>query len=237
MQIEFERRVQLIDPTLIVDKLTSDVIFSFLNAYTERYVKSCFLQNDAVEDNSKALVKITDAIKSLLTRSLIDIANTDEYNTDKFTTRIELPSDYFLYVRSNSVLSKNYKTENEITDPTKYVITTNKLLRSEQIEQVLPTYYNKAIIPNPYVQLDSGNEKDFNNNTLYLNIIHDEYTIIKNIDLVYYRKPKRFDVIGVDGVNVLNYCELPEDVHMEIVEGAVNMFITEARFRLSKTEE
>ena len=40
MQIEMERRIQLIDPSLITeDKVTSDTLFSFLNAYTKRYVK------------------------------------------------------------------------------------------------------------------------------------------------------------------------------------------------------
>ena len=45
--------------------------------------------------------------------------------------------------------------------------------------------------------------------------------------------PKKFDVIGVDNINVLDHCELPENVHMEIVEGAVEMFITEAKYRLN----
>ena len=62
-------------------------------------------------------------------------------------------------------------------------------------------------------------------------------TIIKKLDLVYYRKPKKFDVIGVDGVNVLNKCELPDNVHMEIVEGAVEMFITEAKYRLNMKQD
>ena len=66
-----------------------------------------------------------------------------------------------------------------------------------------------------------------------MNIIHDENTVVKKLDLVYYRKPKRFDVIGVNGTTVLDHCELPENVHMEIVEGAVEMFITEAKYRLN----
>nr|DAD56657.1 MAG TPA: hypothetical protein [Caudoviricetes sp.] len=44
MQIEFERRVRLISPDLIAEnKLSSDTIFSFLNAYTERFVKLNYL--------------------------------------------------------------------------------------------------------------------------------------------------------------------------------------------------
>jgi hypothetical protein len=84
--------------------------------------------------------------------------------------------------------------------------------------------------------LNAGNNAD-EEKKLYLNVIHDEYTTIKKVDLVYYRKPKKFDVIGVDGVNVLDHCELPENVHMEIVEGAVEMFITEAKYRLNMKPE
>ena len=51
--------------------------------------------------------------------------------------------------------------------------------------------------------------------------------------MVYYRKPLRFDVIGVNGTTVLNACELPENVHREIIELAVEMFITEAKYRLN----
>jgi hypothetical protein len=40
------------------DKLTSDTIFSFLNAYTQRYIKNNYLQEDVVQDNSRALKKV-----------------------------------------------------------------------------------------------------------------------------------------------------------------------------------
>jgi hypothetical protein len=115
-------------------------------------------------------------------------------------------------------------------------VTSNKTIREDDVEKVISTYYNKAIVLNPYVVLNAGNNAD-EEKKLYLNVIHDEYTTIKKVDLVYYRKPKKFDVIGVDGVNVLDHCELPENVHMEIVEGAVEMFITEAKYRLNMKPE
>ena len=89
---------------------------------------------------------------------------------------------------------------------------------------------------NPYIVLNAGNNAD-TDKELYINVIHDEYTIIKKLDLVYYRKPKRFDVIGVNDTTVLDKCELPENVHMELVEGAVEMFITEAKYRLSTKQD
>lgn len=233
MQMEFERRITLINPDFeIKEKLTSDTIFSFLNAYTERFVRNNYLQEDTVADNSRAQKKNADALKGLIVRGLYVVDVKDENNTDRTTDRVSLPDDYFLYIRSNSLLSKNYKLENEITNEEQYVVAPNKMIREDDTDKVISSYYNKAIILTPYVVLSNGNVADVTKK-LYANIIHDEYTIVKKLDLVYYRKPKRFDVIGVDGINVLDHCELPENVHMEIVEGAVEMFITEAKYRLN----
>lgn len=237
MQIEFERRITLMNPNFeLAEKLTSDTIFSFLNAYTERYVRLNYLQEDAVQDGTRAQKKNADALKGLITRGLYAVEAKDENNTDKTSDRVSLPSDYFLYIRSNSLISKNYKIEEEIQNEQDYVVTSNKTIREDDVEKVISTYYNKAIVLNPYVVLNAGNNAD-EEKKLYLNVIHDEYTTIKKVDLVYCRKPKKFDVIGVDGVNVLDHCELPENVHMEIVEGAVEMFITEAKYRLNMKPE
>lgn len=218
------------------EKLTSDTIFSFLNAYTERYVRINYLQEDQVLDGTRAQKKNADALKGLIVRGLYEVNTKDANNTDKVSDRVKLPEDYFLYIRSNSMISKNYKIETEITKENEYVITPNKTIREDDVEKIISTYYNKAIMLNPYVVLNAGNNADTQKN-IYINIIHDEYTVIKKLDLVYYRKPKKFDVIGVDGVNVLNKCELPDNVHMEIVEGAVEMFITEARYRLNMKQD
>lgn len=218
------------------EKLTSDTIFSFLNAYTERYVRINYLQEDQVLDGTRAQKKNADALKGLIVRGLYEVDAKDSKNTDKVSDRVKLPEDYFLYIRSNSTISKNYKIETEITKENEYVITPNKTIREDDVEKIISTYYNKAIMLNPYVVLNAGNNADTQKN-IYINIIHDEYTVIKKLDLVYYRKPKKFDVIGVDGVNVLNKCELPDNVHMEIVEGAVEMFITEARYRLNMKQD
>ena len=233
MQMEFERRLIIMNPDFeIKEKLTSDTIFSFLNAYTERFARNTYLQEDQVQDGTRAQKKNADALKGLITRGTYELLPKDEHNTDKLSDRVEVPADYFLYIRSNSIIAKNYKLKEAIVNPLEYVITPNKTIREDDVEKVISTYYNKAIMLNPYIVLNSGNNEDVDKK-IYINIVHDEYTMIKKLDLVYYRKPKRFDVIGVDGINVLDTCELPENLHMEIVEGAVEMFITEAKYRLN----
>lgn len=40
MQIEFERRLQLMDPNLVIkEKLTSDTIISFINEAIDKFIK------------------------------------------------------------------------------------------------------------------------------------------------------------------------------------------------------
>ena len=236
MQVEFERRIQLMNPNFeLTEKLTSDTIFSFLNAYCERYVRNNYLQEDMVQDGTRQQKKNADALKGLITRQTLVIATKDSNNTDKTSDRSVLPTNYFLYIRSNSLISKNYKLNTEILSEADYVVTPNKTIREDDVEKIISTYYNKTILRNPYIVLNNGNESDADRE-LYINIIHDEYTIIKKLDLVYYRKPKRFDVIGVDSLTIFDECELPENVHMEIVEGAVEMFITEAKYRLNMNQ-
>lgn len=266
MQMEFERRIALMDPDFeIKEKITSDTIFSFLNAYTERFVRNNYLQEDVVEDGSRAQKKVIDALKGLITRRLLTTKIIIEYNSDNCSVSFALPDDYFLYIRSNSntgnvpeqepeqfeeqclltedsskiqletsasiLLEQQENIEKkQIVEVSYNTIIPNKIIKEDDVEKVLTTKYNVPIIRNPYIIMHSDNNE---NQQTYLTAIHDIYTNINGIDLVYCRKPKPFNVIGVDGVNILNHCELPENVHMEIVEGAVEMFITEAKYRLN----
>lgn len=243
MQVEFERRITLMNPDFeIKEKLTSDTIFSFLNAYTERFVRMNYLQDDQLQDGTRALKKNADALKGLIVRTTLNQKLPDTANTDEVSDQFILPEDYFLYIRSNSYITSCYKGDvnsipHEGTKTPDYLyITPNKTVREDHVQNILSTFYNKTILRNPYVVLNAGQATDPSDN-VYLNVIHDSYTTISKVDLVYYRKPRKFDVIGVDGINVLDHCELDDNVHMEIVEGAVEMFITEAKYRLNTKQD
>ena len=232
-QIEFERRIQLIDDEFIrSNKLNSDTIFTFLNAATERFVKLAYLQKDKIDDNTRAQKKNADAIKGLIVRKTLYSTIQSGLNTDSHTKAFILPSDYCFYIRSNSQITQSYKDES--TTQTKIV--PNVIISEDDVDKVISTAFNNIILRHPMVVLNAGNADQFSE-TSYINVIHDSYTNISTIDLVYCRKPKKFNVLNVDGKDVLDHCELPENVHMDIIELAVEMFVTEAKYRLNVKQD
>lgn len=230
MQIEFERRLALMNPELANgEKPDSDTVFSFLNAYTLRFVQQAFISEDAVGDDTRTQKYGKDSIHTLLTKTTLGrIANqtTDMEPNNYF---FDLPNDYFLYVRSTTGVNVlyNYKTG-------KFRRVPNEFVSEEELNKVLSSAWNKIILPHPYVSINTGGVAT---RPTRLNLVVDGYTIAYDVQLTYYRKPKRFDVNGVDGENVLDMCELPDAVHAAIVEGAVEMFITENKYRLSSNSK
>jgi hypothetical protein len=207
-QIEFERRVDLISPDLISQaKPTSDTIFSFINQAQDRFVKYQYLADDQLEDFSKAEKKNLDAIKSLRTEVALTQSGTDNLGNRQYA----LPSNYFLYSDSFTQVTGTYQ---QLTT-SKWIA--NDLIKPEYARKYLTTTQNTPIVPYPAVIL--GDDK--------LTLIVDSYTTPSKFMLEYYRYPARLNTLGDNHV-----CELPETVHSEIVDMAVEMFINENKYAL-----
>ena len=218
MQIEFERRIQLIDPQLIInEKPNSDLIFSILNEAQDRYVMMNYVGDDQLEVETNSQTKNTDSIKSLLVEKEL----TPSSVTINGFTRYRLPysstDEYFLYVHSFSKVKGTYKQYKD------YVKVDNQLVKYRDLGKFIKTAYNTPIIRQPAVALISDPTTKY----MYMEVATDAYTTLGNVILTYYRKPLRFNT-----TNGASKCELPESVHSEIVDLAVNMFITEGRYRL-----
>lgn len=226
MQKAFEQRLALINPELVNNqKVDSDTIFSFLYSYTLRFVQQIYLKS-AAEQNDKIAEFGKDSLYNLLSVCKMEtlpapaIAEPNQYFFD-------LPSDFFIYVRSNSGVQISYDYDGELRR------VPNETVDEVDLNKVITSAWNDVILPHPYVSINVGNTLTVTDPRFV--VIADKYTTVHDVQLTYYRKPKMFNVIGVDNNNVLGYCELPESTHMSIVEGAVDMFITENKYRLSST--
>ena len=227
MQIEFERLVQTINPEYITSKkLDSDTIFYFLNAAQDRFIKHNYLEMDNTKDSNENLKKNIDSFKALIiTKDLLKgISISDNY---KYGSKFLLPKsngvEFFLYLRSSS---KVYGTYLSITEPNAFWVP-NKFITQNDVDSVLVSYYNKPILRQPCVLLESVDSSDS-----YLAVYVDSFTTLTGCECTYIRRPKKISITGVP-----QSCELSDSVHQEIVELAVNIFITEGAYKLDAQKQ
>lgn len=221
--IEFERRLKEIYPGFALkNKLTSDTIYSFLNEYQDIYVKTLFLSEDQVQSGTRQQRLLSDSVSTLVTKEQLQVEKSTDSDTN--SDIVELPEDYYYYIRSNSIVTSTYKGTH-----IKPVTMSNLVIKEDDATKVIQQYYNNnGIIRNPLVLIE---DKE-------LHIIHDNYTNIYLVELTYYRHPYRFNLIGYDDNNkqsgaVHSYCELPYKCFNELVDGAVNLYISNYKFKLS----
>lgn len=227
--VEFERRLQEIHPAFLTQaKLDTDTIYSFLSEYQTSYIKSLYIAENQLEHGSRGAIKLNDTIKTLVRHKILKPYNSNA-DSDINSQLFKIPDDYFLYIRSTSNISKNYKSSSKLS---KNVIAANIAIKQDEVPAAINTYYDsKAIMRTPVVVLES-NKQD-----AYIKVIHDVYTVIDSIDLTYLRKPYAFNVLGFDDNNdedgaVHSYCELPYMCFDELVHGAVDMYIQDYKFKL-----
>lgn len=219
MQMEFERRIQLISPDLMVEnKPSSDLIFSYLNAAQDRYVVMNYVGDDQTVIDTKTFNKNVDAIKSLLIEKELVSTGVTPMGFVRFRLPYTTTDEYFLYVQSMSKVTGTYKKLSGT------VLLTNQLVKYTDLPKYAQTALNTPIVRQPATAFMSDPNSKYN----YLIVAADKYTTVQSLILTYYRRPLRFNTIGS-----ATKCELPDTVHSEIVDLAVDMFITEGKYRLN----
>lgn len=232
MQVEFERLTQLANPDYVVNnKLDSDTIFYFLNAAQERFIKLNYMSLDNLKQTVENLRKNTDTFKALVVnKTLTDsTALEDGIKGKRFALPNTVDDMFFLYLRSHSYVSGTYMDiPDKVGEIDNSAVVPNKLITQDEVEKILVSYFNLPILRQPCAVLESSLD-----NKTYIVVYTDTYTTLKKCNITYIRKPKKFNVLKPTGSkDIVDACELSENVHQDIVELAVDMFITEGAYRL-----
>ena len=207
--VEFERRLQTMDPTLIqINKLDTDDIYAYLNEYQQLYVKQLYTAKDQVPAGTNTLTRIADQLKPLLSNKILTKSSITDTTYDGRYIMYNLPDDYYMYVRSTSSADVAYNSKSGYNIP-------NMLVDQNNVHRIIESAYDvNKIIRNPIVVLSTSNDKPV------LQLIHDIYTKIANVSLTYIKQPARFGIDDNDDA-----CELPIDCFEDLVSGAVNLYL------------
>lgn len=206
--IEFERKLQTIDPTTkIINKVDTQDIYAYLNMYQEQYIKQLYTLDQQAESNTRPEDRIQDILRPLICESEQQPVS----NGDRVTTFV-LDANYWLFVRASSIATGTYKNNSQNVE------IPNIPLKQQDIKDIIDTAYDAdRIIRTPIISIAQYGETDDKQYRVY----HDRYTNIISEKLVYIRKPSNFSILNDTA------CELPMTCFEDLVNGAVDLYFND----------
>lgn len=217
LQIEFERRLQLMDPELVgTNKLNSDTIFSFINEAIDKFYKTRYSGINSKSEGFEQSQKRIDDLRNLIKTATF----TDQIINEGNIYKIELPKDYVLMLGDTAGIAPldEYAQCWELNENGDYSIKYNDTIEAtietidRQLNNSLSEHLLKYCNARP-LKLIQGNDV-----LLYT----DGKYKVSEYKITYLSKP-----LFIDSSNITNteYTSLPEHTHMEIVKMAVQLYL------------
>lgn len=220
LQIEVERRLQLINPELsLAGKLPSDTVISFINEAIDKFWKTRYSGLNYKQRGFEQDQKRTDDLRTLVTKHTYKDTDITKVNQEEYT--VTLPDDYVILLGDTAGISPADGVINNCWE--KDALGNYKIKYSDTIEGTIETVDRIKENSLSEYRLKYTKAKPIrliqdNTITLYTdgNYKVAEYTI------EYLKKPSKVDL----KTNPTDeYTDLPSHTHMEVVKLAVQLIL------------
>lgn len=217
-QIEFERRLQLMDPNLVIkDKLSSDTIISFINEAIDKFYKTRYSGINFKAQGFEQTQKRIDDLRTLIKNKKY---TEDSINkSDRNSYSVELPEDYVLLLGDTAGIQPSNLNECwETNERGEYIIKYTDTLEStiETLDRQLSNSLSEHKLK--YCQARPLKLIQDNNVILYT----DGKYKVSEYEITYLAKPSK---INSSNITNTEYTDLPEHTHMEIVKMAIQIYL------------
>lgn len=218
MQIEFERRLQLMDPNLVIkEKLTSDTIISFINEAIDKFYKTRYSGINFKAQGFEQTQKRIDDLRTLIKNKKYTEGSINK--SDRNSYSVELPEDYVLLLGDTAGIQPSNLNECwETNERGEYIIKYTDTLEStiETLDRQLGNSLSQHKLK--YCQARPLKLIQDNNVILYT----DGKYKVSEYEITYLAKPSKIDSSNITN---LEYTDLPEHTHMEIVKMAIQIYL------------
>ena len=217
-QIEFERRLQLMDPNLVIkEKLTSDTIISFINEAIDKFYKTRYSGINFKAQGFEQTQKRIDDLRTLIKNKKYTEGSINK--SDRNSYSVELPEDYVLLLGDTAGIQPSNLNECwETNERGEYIIKYTDTLEStiETLDRQLSNSLSEHRLK--YCQARPLKLIQDNNVILYT----DGKYKVSEYQITYLAKPSKIDSSNITN---LEYTDLPEHTHMEIVKMAIQIYL------------
>lgn len=217
-QIEFERRLQLMDPNLVIkEKLTSDTIISFINEAIDKFYKTRYSGINFKAQGFEQTQKRIDDLRTLIKNKKYTANSINKGDRNSYS--VELPEDYVLLLGDTAGIQPSNLNECwETNERGEYIIKYTDTLEStiETLDRQLSNSLSEHKLK--YCQARPLKLIQDNNVILYT----DGKYKVSEYEITYLAKPSE---INSSNITNTEYTDLPEHTHMEIVKMAIQIYL------------